>query len=69
MGRRFGAYSLEWDEFWTPAEAARLDSYAFHYRKAHLIEIHHKMGCAWIKGDGTVVVRVEGRHPEERLNG
>ena len=67
-GRQQGATQLEWDEFWTPAEAARLDSYAFNYRKAHLVESHHKMGCAWVKGDGTVVVSVPGKHPEERLH-
>ena len=68
LGRQPGATQLAWDEFWTPAEAARLDAYALNYRKAHLIEIHHKMGCAWVKGDGRVVVAVEGKHPEERLH-
>lgn len=32
-----------------------------------LAEVFAKVRCAWIRGDGTPVVKVEGMHPEERL--
>lgn len=29
--------------------------------------LHRMWRCAWIKGDGTVVVAIEGLNPEARL--
>ena len=58
---------LAWDEFWTEEEEERLEMFSFAWRQEHLLEAHAMFHCAWVKGDGTVVVKVEGRHPEERV--
>jgi hypothetical protein len=34
-----------------------------------LQHVHKANGCAWIKGDGTVLVEVQGHDPKERLHG
>jgi hypothetical protein len=35
--------------------------------RERLLDVFREAGCGWVHGDGTVVVAVNGRHPEERI--